>query len=289
MEFVQPARLAEALEVVADRPDATPLAGGTDLLVDLNFDRRRPAVIVDLTRCAELAEWSRSNGRIRLGAGVTYTDLVSELAAELPGLAIASRTVGSPQIRNRGTVGGNLGTASPAGDAIPPLVAAGARVEVASASTRRTVLVEDFLTGPKQNALAPGELIVAIDTPIARGPQQFLKIGTRNAMVIAVATFSIALDTEARTVGTAIGSAAPTVVRARSAESFLADVLDESNLWEARTPLSQAAIDRFSALVAEAAAPIDDVRGTSSYRRHALGVMAGRGLRRVWDASARGS
>jgi CO/xanthine dehydrogenase FAD-binding subunit len=121
MEILQPESWREALEMKAAEPEARPIAGGTDLMVELNFDRARPAAILDLTRVPELGEWGPEDGRLRIGAGVTYTRLIDELGDRLPGLAIASRTVGSPQIRNRGTVGGNLGTASPAGDALPPL------------------------------------------------------------------------------------------------------------------------------------------------------------------------
>ena len=131
MEFLQPRSLPDALAIKAERPDAVPIAGGTDVMVELNFDRRRPQAIVDLTGVPELAAWDRSDGRVRVGAGVTYTRAIAELAGDLPGLAIAARTVGSPQIRNRGTIGGNLGSASPAGDCHPPLLAVGAEVEVA--------------------------------------------------------------------------------------------------------------------------------------------------------------
>lgn len=267
----------------AARPDARPLMGGTDLMVELNFDRSRPDAILDLTRCDKLAEWSEENDKVRFGAGVSYTKLVAECADLLPGLAIASRTVGSPQIRNRGTVGGNLGTASPAGDALPPLVACGAEVEVASTRGSRRMTVEDFVTGVKENALAPDELITYIDAPRAAGPQQFAKIGARNAMVIAVATFSVALDPGRRAVGTGIGSAAPRPLRAADAETFIAGELD----WDGGRPPSDAAILRFGELVAAAASPIDDVRGTADYRRHALAVLARRTLAWVWEEHRR--
>ena len=158
---------------------------------------------------------------LRVGAGVTYTRAIAELGDVLPGLAIASRTVGSPQIRNRGTIGGNLGSSSPAGDALPPLYASNATIEVASTRGTRSIAIEDFITGPKRNVLEPDELIAAFHIPAARGNQQFSKIGTRNAMVIAVCSFALAIDEEERTVGTCIGSAAPTPRRAREAEAFI--------------------------------------------------------------------
>src|SRR5215208_8484875 len=128
-------------------------------MVDLNFDRERPDVVLDLTRVLEIQEWEEENGRLRVGAGVTYTRIIAELRDELPGLAMASRTVGSPQIRNRGTVGGNLGTAAPAVDAHPPLLAARAEVELESVRGTRRVAVREFFVAPKQSVLADDELI----------------------------------------------------------------------------------------------------------------------------------
>jgi CO/xanthine dehydrogenase FAD-binding subunit len=283
VDLLRPGDLAEALEAKAAHSEAVVLAGGTDVMVDLNFDRRRPEGIVDLTRVADLADWERRDGHIRLGSAVTYARIIAELGGELPGLAAASRTVGSPQIRNRGTVGGNLGTASPAGDALPPLTAVGAEVELASRRGVRTLPLGDFLVGPKRNALEPDELITAISIPVAAGPQQFSKIGTRNAMVIAVAAFSLALDASAHSVGTGIGSAGPVVMRAEGAERWLEQALAEDDAWTSRRALDDSVYGRFGDLVAEAATPIDDVRGTASYRRHALSIMARRTLVWAWN------
>ena len=252
-------------------------------MVELNFDRNRPDAIIDLTRVAELQRWDRDNGEIRLGAGVTYTRLLEEVAGHLPGLALASRTVGSPQIRNRGTVGGNLGTASAAGDALPPLMAAGARVEMASVRGSRTLALKDFLVGPKKNALERDELVTSVRVRAARGPEQFSKIGTRNAMVIAVATFAVSLDPPGRSLGTGAGSSGPVTWRAAEAEEFVAGVFEEQKLWDSRAAIPRDALDRFGDLVASAASPIDDVRGTAVYRRHALKVMARRTLVWAWD------
>src|SRR3954463_15497437 len=207
MEVLRPDSLAEALEMKAAHPGARPIAGGTDLMVELNFDRARPEEIIDLARVPELREHGRCNGVLRVGAGVSYTRLIAELGGALPGLAIASRTVGSPQIRNRGTVGGNLGTSSPAGDGLPPLFASDAVVEVSSAAGGvRRVPVAEFVTGPKRNALGDDELIVAFEIPGGGGPQQFAKIGTRNAMVIAVCSLSVHLWPAQRSVKACIGS-----------------------------------------------------------------------------------
>src|SRR3954469_1780716 len=278
MDILQPDTWTEALEAKAAHPEAVPIAGGTDLLVELNFDRSRPPAILDLTRVLELTEWGEDDGRLRVGAGVTYARLIAELSDRLPGLAIASRTVGSPQIRNRGTVGGNLGTSSPAGDGLPPLFASDAEVELASTRGTRRLSVAAFVTGPKRNALAPDELIAAFLLPPAGGPQQFAKIGTRNAMVIAVCSLGLALWPAERRVAVCIGSAGPTPIRAPDAEAFIGGELD----WDSRAPIADATVRRFGELVAAAAQPIDDVRGTAAYRRHALGVLGRRTLAWAW-------
>jgi CO/xanthine dehydrogenase FAD-binding subunit len=283
VEILAPDTWEQALAMKAAQPDAIPIAGGTDLMVALNFDRARPQAILDLTRVPELRDWEADDGRLRIGAGVTYTRLIEELGDRLPGLALAARTVGSPQIRNRGTVGGNLGTASPAGDGLPPLYVSDAEVELASAGGTRRVPVAEFVTGPKRQAAREDELIAAFHLPAATGPQQFAKIGTRNAMVIAVCSLSLAIWPERRAVCACIGSSGPTPIRAGEAEAFIAGVLDEERLWEGRGPLPRAALERFGELVAAAAAPIDDVRGSAAYRRHALSVLARRLLTWAWE------
>ncbi len=308
MEFLQPGSLAEALAAKAANPEALAIAGGTDVMVELNFARRRPLVLLDLTRVPELAGWSLQDGRLRVGAGVTYAELTGErgngsadgLGWLLPGLAMAARTVGSPQIRNRGTIGGNLGSASPAGDCHPSLLAAAAEVEVASARGTRMIPIDGFFTGVKRSAvalipidgfftgvkrsgLAPDELITAVWISPPTGPEQFAKIGTRNAMVIAVVAFGLALHPGRRAVGTGIGSAAPTPVRASEAETFLATALSEAGLWESGDALPESVITEFGALVGAASRPIDDVRGTAAYRRHALVVLARRTLAWAWN------
>jgi CO/xanthine dehydrogenase FAD-binding subunit len=284
MDFLQPTSWQEALGLQAERPDAVPIAGGTDVMVEINFDRRRPAALLDLGRVGELREWATENGHIRLGAGVPYARIVDDLAVHLPALAMASRTVGSPQIRIRGTVGGNLGSASPAGDAHPPLLAAGAVVEVESAARgTRLIPAAEFYTGVKRNALEPDELIAAVRIPSASGPQQFCKVGTRNAMVIAVSAFACALHPDRRAVGTGIGSAAPTPRRATAAEEFVAGELESAGLWDSRGELPDSLARAFGERVAAAASPIDDVRGSAAYRLHSLSVMARRSLTWAWN------
>jgi CO/xanthine dehydrogenase FAD-binding subunit len=278
MKFLQPHSLTEALAMKAERPEAVPIAGGTDIMVEINFDARRPDALLDLNQVTELTRWVPDGDLLRVGAAVSYVRLIRELGGKLPGLAMAARTVGSPQIRNRGTIGGNLGAASPAGDCHPVLLAAGAVIEATSVRGIRRIPAAEFYTGPKRNALAPDELITAVLIRPASGPQQFAKIGTRNAMVIAVCAFALDLRGDG-TVGTGIGSAGPTPLRAVEAEEFLMAELP------VRTgPLPEPVTRRFGELVAAAARPIDDVRGTAAYRRHALSVLARRTLTWTWNA-----
>ncbi len=283
MDFLRPRTWPDAVTLRAQRPEALVVAGGTDVAVALNFDRIRPPALLDLSAVTELKSCETAGAVVRLGAGVTYHDVIARLAAAAPALATAARSVGSPQIRNRGTVGGNLGTASPAGDSHPPLLATHAEIQLTSVRGTRRVPVREFFVGPKRSVLAPDELIEAVHIPRAAGPQQFAKVGTRNAMVIAVCSLAVALDVEHERVGTGIGSAGPVPLVAVQAEQFLAGVLDEHRLWATRRALPSAAVDRFAELVAGAARPIDDVRGSAVYRRHALQVLAGRLLTRTWE------
>jgi CO/xanthine dehydrogenase FAD-binding subunit len=257
VDVLTPRSLDEALRLKAERPDALPIQGGTDVMVELNFDRARPPALLNLNEIGELRGWSSQNGTVWLGSGLTYADAMERSLAEaLPALAEAARTVGGPQIRNRGTIGGNLGTASPAGDALPPLLVCGAEVEIASVRGERTVPLPEFLVGPKRNVLAEDELILGVSVDATESRQTFMKVGPRNAMVIAVVSLAVRVDGELRA---AFGSAGPvpTLVRAELRDA-----------------------DSFPQRVAEAASPIDDVRGTASYRRHALRILTRRALDR---------
>ncbi|HZT91028.1 MAG TPA: FAD binding domain-containing protein [Gaiellaceae bacterium] len=258
MDVLTPRTLDEALRLKDEHPDAWPIQGGTDLMVALNFDRARPETVLNLNEVDELRGWSRENGTLRLGSGLTYSEIEhGPLRDELPALAQAARTVGSPQIRNRGTVGGNLGTASPAGDAIPPLVIEDCEVECASTRGVRTMPLLEFVTGVKRNALADDELITAVRVAPSHAPQTFMKVGPRNAMVIAVVSLAVGAGDELRA---SFGSASPRPVLVTAPR-------DEAESFPER--------------VAEAALPIDDVRGSERYRRHALRVLAKRALERV--------
>jgi CO/xanthine dehydrogenase FAD-binding subunit len=260
VDVLTPRSLPEALAFKAERPDAVPIEGGTDVMVDLNFDRRRPEALVNLNEVGELKGWRREDGALRLGAALTYGEAMRPpLSDLLPALAEASRTVGSPQIRNRGTIGGNLGTASPAGDALPPLLVEEAEVVVASVRGERRLALDEFLVGPKRNALAEDELIVAAIVEPSGQPQTFMKVGPRNAMVIAVCSLALVVDRERGELRASFGSAGPV-------SGLVVAPLDEA--------------DGFPDRVVAAASPIDDVRGTAAYRLHALRVLTGRALDR---------
>ena len=261
MEVHHPTSLPDALRAVA--AGATPLAGGTDLMVEINFGHALPDHVVGLRRVEELNSWEDS----RIGAGVTWRR-IDEKGPKA--LAEAARTVGSPQIRNAGTIGGNVATASPAGDGLPFLAAVDASIELLSPRGTRHVLWSDFFVGVKQTAKAPDELIVAIQLP-ERLPsrQAFGKVGSRNAMVIATVGCVVTRDDDGKTT-VALGSVAPTPIRAFRAEEMIS----------AETNPGQSALVEFQRLVSEDVRPITDHRSTEEYRRHAAGVLARRLLER---------
>lgn len=272
-----PSSLDEALAALATDPERHVLAGGTDSMVEVNYGHRRPAGIVSLRRVDELRGWRVEGDEVVLGAGLTYTEMEQDdLAAEVPALAQAARTVGSPQIRNTGTIGGNVGTASPAGDTLPVLSALDATVELASTGGARAISIHDLITGPKRTERRPDELIVAVRVPRLTGPQEYLKVGTRNAMVISVAGAAVVVDLDGRTVRCGLGSVGPTPIRAREAEAWVATQVD----WDAARIDDPRTYETFGAMVAAAARPIDDHRSTAAYRRHACAVMARRALMR---------
>lgn len=272
MDAFVPTTLAEALEIRAAQPEAVPIAGGTDLMVEVNARRLRPAAFLDLSRVEELREWGRDDGRVFVGAGVTFARIERELAEFAP-LVEAARSVASPQIRNRATIGGNLGTASPAGDSLPVLAAYDADVVLASAAGgERRVPIATFLVGPKRTSLAPDELIAGVEWTQVAGVGSFSKVGRRSAMAIAVA--SACLQEAGGHVRLALGSVAPTVVRTPLAEQFV-EGLDWSD---------PATLAEFGRLAASEARPIDDLRGSAAYRRHVVAVLARRALVRAGES-----
>ena len=286
MPVVVPLTLLEAIDAIAANPGAIVLAGGTDALVEINEGHRSIAagasapVVVAVDRVAELRSWTIDPAArtVTIGAGVTYDELMEEpLATLLPALAEASRTVGSPQIRIAGTLGGNLATCSPAGDALPVLSALDAVVELTGSSGGRTMSVHDFMVGVKRTALEPDELITAVTLPLLDGWQGYSKVGVRNAMVIATASACLAVHTPARSVRVALGSVGPTIIRATDEETFAATAVD----WD-HGFITDHDVRGFGELAAAASRPIDDHRSTAVYRRHAIGVMATRLLRRAF-------
>jgi len=268
----------EVLQTLSTHKDATILAGGTDLLVEINFGRIRPAHVLAIDRVDELKDHSR-NGHVRMGAVFTYTRML-ETDVGSPALQEAARTIGSPQIRNAATIGGNLGTCSPAGDALPVLAALEATVILKSKKGERRVAFADFMTAPKKSVRRPDELIVAAEWDDAGAAQTYMFAATRNAMAISIAGLALVVDRARRRVGVGLGSCGPTIIRATEAERFAAGLFEETG-WDRPKRLGDAAAQEFGRLAAAAAKPIDDVRGTAAYRRHVLGVMGARALARV--------
>ncbi len=264
MEITRPTTLSEALAARADSPGADLLAGGTDLMVEVNFGHKKPEHVIALRRVDDLADVADR----RIGAGVTWARLEN---SKHRALAQLSRTIGSPQIRAAGTFGGNIGTASPAGDGLPWLAALDAEIEVASRDrgTRRLPW-DQFFTGVKRTALAPDEVIVAAVLPEnVPSNQYFAKIGQRSAMVISTVS-AVVMRYDDGSVRVALGSVAPTPIRARRAEALIAENPDPS----------EAVLEEFARAVSEEVSPITDHRSTESYRRHAAGVLARRLLER---------
>lgn len=280
MSVIVPTSLAAALQALADAPEATVLAGGTDLMVELNGGRRQVSAVISVRRLPELCRWSHDPvaGVLHIGAGITYHEIAREPIAQwVPALAQAARTVGSPQIRHAATIGGNLGTCSPAGDGLPVLAALDATIHLASLDGDRSVSFVDYMVGPKRTLRQAGELITGVTMPVVRGWQGYSKVGVRNAMVIAVASAALVADTADQTVRIALGSVGPTILRCPLAEAFAAEHIDFSI-----GAVSVADVEQFALLVREAARPIDDHRSSAAYRRHAVGVLAGRLLRRAF-------
>jgi len=275
-----PDTVETAVSHLGEHPESSVLAGGTDLMVEVNEGHRRPdGNVVVVSRIPELRSWRRDQSSVTIGAAVTYREIeTGPLGRIVPALAEASRTVGSPQIRNAGTLGGNLGTCSPAGDGLPVLAALDATVELASPAGRRTVTVAEFMVGPKRTALRPGELIVSATVPITDGWQGYAKVGVRNAMVIAVASTCVVLDRTQERAAIALGSVGPTILRCPEAEALLESSIDWSTLR-----VDEVALPQIASAVSAASRPITDHRSSAEYRRHAVGVLARRLVRRAGE------
>jgi len=276
--YYRPRSLEEALEILAQRPgEARPVAGGTDVLVRAKDGQQNRASLFDVTAVAELKGIEERDGHLWIGAGATHTEITASplVARHLPSLPQACAVIGGPQIRNRGTLGGNLANASPAADTVPPLYAADAVVELVCVSGRREVPVAEFFTGPRQSVLAPDELIVGVRIPIRAGVRGcFLRLGQRQAQAISKVSVAVGMtfrDGRPDWVRVALGAVAPTVVRAPETERALLGGGYE-------------ALRRARDAVKGEVEPIDDLRSTRAYRREMTAVLLERAVRRVAEA-----
>lgn len=273
MSVYMPSSLADAVALLAKNPSAKLLAGGTDTMVEINFNKSKPETVIGLRRIPEIRSYSITPDQIVIGAGLPYSKMEKGALAEaLPALAAAARTVGSPQIRAAGTLGGNLGTCSPAGDGLPVLSALDATINLRSARGVRGLPFGDFMVGVKRTALAADELIESVTIPTTKGFQDYAKVGVRNAMVISVASLCFVHDLRSGSVRVALGAVGPTIIRAHQAESWLMSRVDPAK----QLPDDEALATEFARLVAAEARPIDDHRSTAAYRRHAIEVLARR-------------
>lgn len=271
-EVVRPSDLAAALKAKSERPGLRVLAGGTDLMVLFELGVERPAAVLDLWGVDELRGIEEQGETVRIGALTTYTDLMEHpvIRQRLPILAAASGEVGAVQIQNRGTIGGNVVNASPAADGVPPLLALGAELEIASATEMRRRPLDGFYSGYKQIDLGDDELLVAIEVPLppADGVQWFRKVGTRRAQsiakVVAAATARRRGD-QLSDVRIALGSVGPTILRMPRTEALLQ-----------QSPLGADLIEEVRRIAREEVTPIDDIRSSAAYRRAVSGNIVAR-------------
>lgn len=283
MTVINATSLSEVLVALRNVPGARLVQGGTDVMVEVNFNRASVHDVVALRRVAELRRWhvDEAAHTIRIGAGVPYAEMERSPLRELvPALSQAARTVGSPQIRAAGSLGGNLGTCSPAGDGLPVLSALDATVHLQSLDGSRDLPIHEFMVGVKRNARRDEEVIVAVTLPLLEGFQGYAKVGTRNAMVISAASVCLAHDRIGGSLRVALGAVGPTVIRARQAESWLASQVELS----AQLHVPPGVAREFGQRVADESSPIDDHRSTAAYRRHAVSVLAERLLLRAAEA-----
>ncbi len=282
MPVLIPRSVDELVEIFQDHPTAKLLAGGTDYMVEVNLHGRKPETMISLRQVKELTEWSvrPTQSRITIGAGVPYADMeIGEIARLVPALAQAARTVGSPQIRAAGTIGGNLGTCSPAGDSLPVLAALNATIHVIGPDGNRDIEFVNFMVGVKKNSLLPSEFVHSVSLPIVEGWQGYAKVGTRNAMVISTASACLVRDSDEGFVSIALGSVGPTIIRAHDAEAWLMKATSLRDGAQLEPSIAQ----EFGRRVAQESRPIDDHRSTAEYRRHAVGVLAQRLLLRSFS------
>ena len=268
LEVLTPRTLAEALRMLRDEEGVVPLAGATDLYVGLNFGTLEPRRFVNLWGLGPLRRIAMRGDTLSIGALATYTAMLRsrQVQRRLPMLAQAAREVGGLQIQNRGTLGGNIANASPAGDTLPVLAAAEATVVLRSASEERRVPFAGFYTGYRESLRRPDELITAVEVGPVEGSQWFRKVGTRAAQAISKVVMAAVRGPAPRI---ALGSVAPTVIRLSRTERALGD---------------GAGIEAAAAIAESEIQPIDDVRSTAGYRRRVVSNL----LRRFWSDTAPG-
>jgi CO/xanthine dehydrogenase FAD-binding subunit len=281
MTVIVAKELTTALTALREHSDARLIQGGTDLMVEINFNHVKPTTMISLRDIDSLRTIRRDQpGMLSIGSGVPYSIIEGEpVLSEIPALAQAARTVGSPQIRAAGSLGGNLGTCSPAGDTLPVMFALDAMIHLSTVDSSRVVSIHDFMTGVKRSVRQHDEIITTIDFPIINGWQGYSKVGVRNAMVISVASACLVADHENSDVRIALGSVGPTIIRCRAAEAWLKTTLDLST----REAISLDVANEFGRRAAEESSPIDDHRSTAQYRRHAISVLASRLLRKAYQ------
>ena len=281
MTVIVAKELATALSALREHGDARLIQGGTDLMVEINFNHVKPTTMISL-RDIESLRTIRSNqpSVLSIGSGVPYSIIEGEpVLTDIPALAQAARTVGSPQIRAAGSLGGNLGTCSPAGDTLPVMFALDAMIHLNTVDSARVVSIHDFMTGVKRSVRQHDEIITSIDFPVIKGWQGYSKVGVRNAMVISVASACLVADHENADVRIALGSVGPTIIRCREAEAWLKTTHDLSS----RKSISLDVANEFGRRAASESSPIDDHRSTAQYRRHAISVLASRLLRKAYQ------
>jgi CO/xanthine dehydrogenase FAD-binding subunit len=281
MTVIVAKELTTALTALREHGDARLIQGGTDLMVEINFNHVKPTTMISLRDIESLRTIRRDQpGILSIGSGVPYSIIEGEpVLSAIPALAQAARTVGSPQIRAAGSLGGNLGTCSPAGDTLPVMFALDAMIHLSTVDSSRVVSIHDFMTGVKRSVRQHDEIITTIDFPIINGWQGYSKVGVRNAMVISVASACLVADHENADVRIALGSVGPTIIRCRDAEAWLKSTLDLST----REAISLDVANEFGRRAAEESSPIDDHRSTAEYRRHAISILASRLLRKAYQ------
>ena len=275
-DLLQPKTLNDALDALAQNNAAIrPLGGGTDMLVDIRAQRVQPDVLVALQNVNELRGVARENGHVRVGASTTIAEfLKNPLLTQYTALAQAASVFANPMIRNAGTVAGNIGSASPAGDMLPPLLALDAQIEIVGKNGTRTMPLNEFFLGPRKTARRADELIASLKIPAPSGSSAFYKLGLRQADAISLVSVAVWIERDGdtiRDVRIALGAVAPRPLRAVHAEAILrGQIFNETNLKES------------ARVAAEECSPIDDLRASASYRKRMVHVYVRRMLEQAW-------